>query len=187
MPYRSPVMGSLRQWPGSLDIELISTYHQPMRSNPPRLAVSPSSVHEDCYCLNAQRAARRLARLYDDGLRPFELNHGQFSLLMLVAGLQPVSVGRVASELVMDRTTVTAAVKPLERRGLLLATVSPADQRQRLLQVTASGAALLNKASVAWQTLQETVLSHQPRGSVRDDLRQLAATAADRSTRATAR
>jgi DNA-binding MarR family transcriptional regulator len=153
----------------------------------PRLAASPATVHQDCYCLNAQRAARRLARLYDDGLRPFHLNHGQFSLLMLVAGLQPVSMGQVADELVMDRTTVTAAVKPLERRGLLRAAASSADQRQRLLSLTPSGLVLLSRASIQWHKLQQTVQDHQPRATVRADLRRLAATAAVASTRAAAR
>jgi DNA-binding MarR family transcriptional regulator len=158
-----------------------------MRSNLPRLAVSPATVHEQCFCLNAQRAARRLARLYDEGLRPLGLNHGQFSLLMLVAGLQPVSVGQVADELVMDRTTVTAAVKPLELRGLLRTAVSPSDQRQRLLSVTPAGLALLGKASTEWQALQQTVQSHRPRAALRSDLRRLSAIAADPSTRAAAR
>jgi DNA-binding MarR family transcriptional regulator len=158
-----------------------------MRSNTPRLAASPATIHQDCYCLNAQRAARRLARLYDDGLRPFDLNHGQFSLLMLVAGLQPVSVGQVAAELVMDRTTVTAAVKPLERRGLLSTAASASDQRLRLLSITAPGLALLSRASTQWRKLQKTVQDHHPRATVRADLRQLAATAADPSTHAAAR
>jgi DNA-binding MarR family transcriptional regulator len=148
-----------------------------MHSNRARLPVTPAVVHEQCYCLNAQRAARRLARLYDDALRPFDLNHGQFSLLMLVAGLQPVSVGKVAAELVMDRTTVTAALKPLERRGLVRTAASDADQRQRLLSVTSAGLVLLSKASIEWRALQQTVQRQHPRATVRADLRQLAATA----------
>ena len=160
-----------------------------MSPTPQRWAVSPAVVHQQCYCLNAQRAARRLARLYDEGLRPLALNHGQFSLLMVVAGLQPVSVGAVADELVMDRTTVTAAVKPLERRGLLQTAPSAADQRQRLLSVTAQGLALLARASATWQALQVTVQDERPRAALRDDLRRLAATAArpESPTRAAAR
>jgi DNA-binding MarR family transcriptional regulator len=152
-----------------------------------RMAVSPATFHQDCYCLNAQRAARRLARLYDDGLRPFDLNHGQFSLLMLVAGLQPVSMGQVADELVMDRTTVTAAIKPLERRGLLRTAASSTDQRQRLLSLTPSGLSLLSRASVQWRKLQQTVQDHQPRATIRADMQRLAATTSDPSTRASTR
>lgn len=148
------------------------------------LALSPLAVSTDCYCLNAQRAARRLARLYDDALRPVGLYHGQFSLLMLVAGMQPVSVGQVATELVMDRTTVTAIVKPLERRGLLQTASSATDQRQRLLRLTPSGQALLVEAVVAWQEAQQLVQAHRPRAALRGDLRRLAASAADRTLRA---
>lgn len=140
--------------------------------------VAPATVLADCYCLNAQRAARRLARLYDDALRPLALSHGQFSLLMLVAGLQPASVGQLAAELVMDRTTVTAVLKPLERRGLLQSLASPTDQRQRLLALTPPGHALLKKATLAWQQAQALVQAQRPRAAVRSDLQRLAATAA---------
>lgn len=78
-------------------------------------------------------------------------------MLMLVAGLQPVGVSRVAAELAMDRTTVTAAVKPLERRGLVEAVASPDDRRQRLLTLTATGRSLLVDATIAWHALQEEV------------------------------
>jgi DNA-binding MarR family transcriptional regulator len=140
------------------------------------LPVDPAQVLCDCWCLNAQRAARRLARLYDEGLRPFELSHGQFSLLMLVAGLGPASVGRLADELVMDRTTVTAALKPLERRGLLRSAASPDDARQRLARITPAGTALLARASAAWQQLQASVRRERPTAALRPALRQLAAT-----------
>jgi DNA-binding MarR family transcriptional regulator len=159
--------------------KLISTYSSIMHLQPQRLAVSAATIHRECFCLQAQRAARRLARLYDEGLRPFDLSHGQFSLLMLVAGHQPVSLGRLAIDLVMDRTTVTAAIKPLERRGLIVSTVPPADRRQRLLQVTDTGLALLNQASAAWLELQQRVAAHRPAANLRADLRHVAATAAD--------
>jgi DNA-binding MarR family transcriptional regulator len=159
-------------------VKLISTYHVAMASNLPPLSPSPSSVLTECYCLNAQRAARRLARLYDDAFRPLGLSHGQFSLLMLVAGMEPASVGQVAQQLVMDRTTVTAIVKPMERRGLLEATASPTDLRQRLLSVTREGRALLARALPVWQGAQELVREQRPPAAVRGHLQQLAATAA---------
>jgi len=144
------------------------------------LSPSPSSVLTECYCLNAQRAARRLARLYDDTFRPLGLSHGQFSLLMLVAGMQPASVGQVAQQLVMDRTTVTAIVKPMERRGLLESAASPTDLRQRLLSVTREGTALLAQALPLWQGAQELVREHGPATAVRGHLQHLAATASKR-------
>ena len=77
-------------------------------------------VKDCCLCLHVQRAARTLARRFDEVLRPFELTNGQFSLLMSLNRPEPPPMGPVANLLGMDRTTLTAALKPLERRGLLM-------------------------------------------------------------------
>ena len=76
-------------------------------------------VRDTCLCLHAQRAARALARRFDAALRPLGLTSGQFSLLMSLNRPQPPSMGPVATLLAMDRTTLTAALKPLQRRGLV--------------------------------------------------------------------
>jgi DNA-binding MarR family transcriptional regulator len=64
---------------------------------------------------------------------------------------KPPSIGPVAELLAMDRTTLTAAIKPLERRGLLLVQVDPGDRRGRLLSLTAEGHRLLAKAVPIWK------------------------------------
>src|ERR687883_443751 len=76
-------------------------------------------VRDTCLCLHAQRAARALARRFDDALRPLDLTNGQFSLLMALNRPEPAGIGAIASLLAMDRTTLTAALKPLQRRGLV--------------------------------------------------------------------
>src|SRR3546814_5126925 len=76
-------------------------------------------VRDHCLCLAAQRAARALARRFDQALRPAGLTSGQFSLLMSLNRPKPPSIGSVAALLAMDRTTLTANLKPLERRGLV--------------------------------------------------------------------
>ena len=62
-------------------------------------------VRDTCLCLHTQRAARALARRFDDALRPVGLTNGQFSLLMSLNRPQPATMGSVASLLAMDRTT----------------------------------------------------------------------------------
>ena len=89
-------------------------------------------VRDNCLCLHVQRAARALARRFDDAFRPFDLTNGQFSLLMSLNRPQPPTLGSVASLLAMDRTTLTAALKPLERRGLVKVAVDKEDRRSRL-------------------------------------------------------
>lgn len=114
-------------------------------------------VRDHCLCLHMQRAARALARLFDEALRPLGLTNQQFSLLMSLNRPEPPPIGPVASLLGMDRTTLTAALKPLERRGLV--TISPGnkDRRSRLLAITPEGLALLAEAMPIWQRTHDTV------------------------------
>ena len=108
-------------------------------------------VRDNCLCLHVQRAARALARRFDEVLRPVELSSGQFSLLMSLNRPEPPSIGSVAALLAMDRTTLTAALKPLERRGLLKVAIDKEDKRGRRLTITAAGRALLRKAYPLWK------------------------------------
>lgn len=114
-------------------------------------------VHDTCLCLHVQRAARALARRFDDALRPLGLTNGQFSLMMSLNRPRPASMGSVASLLAMDRTTLTAARKPLERRGLVTVQVDPADKRGRLLTLTPAGSALLSSALPIWERAHAAV------------------------------
>jgi DNA-binding MarR family transcriptional regulator len=107
-------------------------------------------VRDACLCLHTQRAARALARRFDDAFRPRGLTHGQFSLLMSLNRPEPPTLGSVASLLAMDRTTLTAALKPLERRKLVRVAVDKEDRRSRRLILTNRGRALLAKAVPIW-------------------------------------
>ena len=108
-------------------------------------------VRDTCLCLHLQRAARVVARRFDDALRDLELTNGQFSLLMSLNRPQPARMRGVADLLAMDRTTLTANLKPLARRGLLKIAVDPEDKRSRLLTLTAKGRALLAAAVPIWK------------------------------------
>ncbi|MEZ5738238.1 MAG: MarR family transcriptional regulator [Burkholderiaceae bacterium] len=107
-------------------------------------------VAQACLCLHAQRAARALARHFDEVFRPLNLTNGQFSLLMAVNRPGPPSLGELAPFLAMDRTTLTALIKPLERRGLLDSWTDPADRRKRRVSLTAKGHGLLGRAYPLW-------------------------------------
>src|SRR6202045_3434108 len=121
-------------------------------------------VRDSCLCLHVQRAARALARRFDDALRPLGLTNGQFSLLMSLNRPKPPAMGAVASLLAMDRTTLTAALKPLERRGLVKVTADPQDRRSRLLILTAKGQSLLAEAAKVWETTHHEVEQLLPDG-----------------------
>lgn len=108
-------------------------------------------VRDACLCLHVQRAARALARHFDEVFRPLELTSGQFSMLNGLNRPEPPSIGDVASLLAMDRTTLTAALKPLQRRGLVKVAVDKEDKRSRRIMLTAAGRALLARAFPLWK------------------------------------
>src|SRR5437762_9244602 len=108
-------------------------------------------VRNTCLCLHLQSAARAVARRFDDALRPLGLTNGQFSLLMSLNRPEPATIGSVAALLAMDRTTLTAALKPLQRRGLVKVMVDDNDRRSRRLKLTRAGRALLARAVPIWR------------------------------------
>jgi DNA-binding MarR family transcriptional regulator len=108
-------------------------------------------VRDTCLCLHLQRAARVVARRFDEAFRSLGITQGQFSLLMSLNRPTPPTMGSVAGLLAMDRTTLTANLKPLERRGLLTITVDDSDRRSRRLALTAEGRALLAAAVPIWK------------------------------------
>jgi DNA-binding MarR family transcriptional regulator len=133
-------------------------------------------VRDTCLCLHLHRAARALARRFDEALRPFGITHGQFSLMMSLNRPQPPSIGSVASGLVMDRTTLTAALKPLQRRGLVEVMIDPDDRRSRRLKLTRAGHVLLASAVPIWRRTHAAVdrqLPHAGPERLRADLRAL--------------
>lgn len=107
-------------------------------------------VRDHCLCLHAQRAARALARRFDEALRPVGLTNSQFSLLNALNRPSPAGMGDVARLLGTDRTTLTAAIKVLAREGLAQTLPDPADKRARRIALTPAGHARLAAALPIW-------------------------------------
>jgi DNA-binding MarR family transcriptional regulator len=135
-------------------------------------------VHDACLCLHVQRAARTLARRFDDAFRPLGITHGQFSLLMSLNRPAPARIGAIATLLAMDRTTLTANLKPLARRGLVRVSVDPDDRRSRMLALTPAGRRLLAAAVPIWKRshgeLERKIANASDPDRLRSDLRALA-------------
>jgi DNA-binding MarR family transcriptional regulator len=132
-------------------------YYRPVSSAAKLSFETTLLVRDHCLCLHVQRAARALARRFDEELRPFGLTNGQFSLLMSLNRPEPPAMGPVANLLAMDRTTLTAALKPLERRGLVKVSHDPSDRRSRILILTGKGRNLLARAVPVWQATHDQI------------------------------
>jgi DNA-binding MarR family transcriptional regulator len=137
-------------------------------------------VRDTCLCLHLQRAARATARRFDEAMAPLGLTNGQFSLMMSLNRPEPPTIGSVAALLAMDRTTLTAALKPLERRRLIKVKPDPKDGRGRLLTLTPTGRRLLAAAMPVWERTHKALdglLGGSDPDRLRIDLRSLSSTA----------
>jgi DNA-binding MarR family transcriptional regulator len=133
-------------------------------------------VRNACLCLHLQQAARAVARRFDAALRPLGLTNGQFSLLMSLNRPEPPTIGSISALLAMDRTTLTANLKPLVRRNLAAIVVDEADKRSRRLMLTPAGRDLLATAVPVWRethAMIEDAMGQPGADRLRDDLRAL--------------
>lgn len=119
-------------------------------------------VRDNCLCLHAQRAARALARRFDEVLRPFGLTNQQYSLLMALNRPEPPTMAPVAALLAMDRTTLTAACKPLAARGLMAIEADAEDKRVRRLRLTDAGHDALLSALPTWRETHAEIERERP-------------------------
>ena len=108
-------------------------------------------IRDQCLCLATQRAARRLARRFDRLFAPLGLTNGQFSMLVALSGQWTPRMGELAEFLGMDSTTMTAAIKPLEKKGLVAVEADEADARVRRPRLTEAGREVVAQAVPIWR------------------------------------
>jgi DNA-binding MarR family transcriptional regulator len=116
-------------------------------------------VAKECTGMRVRQVSRLLTRIYDEGLRPLGIQETQFSLLVAVAmfGEDGVTMGALAGELVMDRTTLTRNIVPLEKSGYLRVARSADDARARVILLTRSGERLVESAYPLWEEAQSKI------------------------------
>jgi DNA-binding MarR family transcriptional regulator len=113
-----------------------------------------AAIERACHCFAAQKAARTLGRLYDAFLRPVGLSNWQFTMLMMLVRDEAPTISELARDLAMDRTSVTANLKPLERGGLIAIRIDDKDRRVRRAYLTEQGRVALAQAIPLWTEAQ---------------------------------
>src|ERR1700720_1325647 len=111
----------------------------------------------ECACFDLRKATRAVSRMYDDFLRDAGVNVTQFSLLRLIRTEKEISVSTLGRYMVMDRTSITRALAPLERDGLIHSRPG-VDKRIRVVSVTNKGRKLVEDAEPKWCQAQEALL-----------------------------
>jgi DNA-binding MarR family transcriptional regulator len=115
-----------------------------------------SQAVSTCACFNLRKASRVITQHFDEILKPSGLHVTQFTLLAAVAIVKSATINELAEILVMDRTTLTRNLKPLERESWLKSEPGQ-DQRTRVISLTANGEAVLAKALPLWKQAQSSV------------------------------
>jgi len=105
---------------------------------------------EDCVCLAVRQAARHVTQFYDQFLAPAGLRTTQFSILAKLKRLGPMTINALASDLVMDRTTLGRNILPLQREDLITVGTGKSDRRSKELRLTDAGAERLRIGVKGW-------------------------------------
>jgi DNA-binding MarR family transcriptional regulator len=113
-----------------------------------------------CHCFAVRQAGRFISQLYDQHLAACGIRSTQYAILAQLDRLGPVGVAGLAQAMVMDRTTITRNVTPLERDGLVEIAATPGDRRRKELRLTAAGRATLAAARPHWKRAQAAFEKH---------------------------
>jgi len=111
----------------------------------------------ECACFDLRKATRAVSRMYDDFLRDAGVNVTQFSLLRLIRTEKEISVSTLGRYMVMDRTSITRALAPLDRDSLINSRPG-ADKRMRIVSLTKKGLKLVEDAESKWRRAQEAFM-----------------------------
>ncbi len=127
----------------------------------------------DCTCNNLRQATRAVTQIYEAALEPSGLKVTQLPILGVAATDGPLTMSALAKHLLMDRTTLTRNLKPLERAGLVQ--IEPGvDRRARLVSITETGREALAQALPLRQAAQDSLVEALGRfqwGVLMDNLR----------------
>ena len=116
------------------------------------------SMEQSCVCYNLRRASRTITRLYDEFLKPSGIQATQLTILLGTKILQPVTLKRLSKASMMDRTTISRNLKPLEKKRLVRV-VPGRDRRQRIVTLTDAGEKMLMKAYPLWKHAQNKMIN----------------------------
>ena len=111
----------------------------------------------ECACDDLRKATRTVTRMYEDFLRDEELSVTQFSLLSVIRAGKELSVSTLGRDMGLDRSSITRALAPLERDGLIHSRPG-ADKRIRIVSVTNKGRKLVEDAAPKWRQAQEALM-----------------------------
>ena len=123
-----------------------------------------SEIVQNCTCFNLRKTTRAVTQLFDEALKPCGLYATQFTLLAAISSRNDATITELSKALIMDRTTLTRNLSPLQKKGWVEVTPG-ADKRTRTLSLTRSGKKLLKNAMNYWNQVQNQVVKTLGKGN----------------------
>lgn len=112
-----------------------------------------------CTYFHLRKASRAVTQLFVETMKTSGLQGTQFTILVAVAIHSSSTVSDLAESLTMDRTTLTRTLKPLIKKGLLVAEPGE-DRRIKVVSLTSEGYVVLSEAIPLWQEAQARVVEN---------------------------
>ena len=134
-----------------------------------------SEIVQNCTCFNLRKTTRAVTQLYDEALKPSGLYATQFTLLAAISFTGSVTITKLSNNLIMDRTTLTRNLNPLQKKGWVAVTPGE-DKRTRALSLTRSGKKVLKEAMTPWNQVQNQVVKTLGKGNWDELLKNLSLT-----------
>jgi DNA-binding MarR family transcriptional regulator len=137
-----------------------------------------SARSRECNCFAVRSAARHITQVYDQFLASSGLRTTQFSILAKLHQKGPLTINALASEMVMDRSTLGRNILPLQRDRLIQTQTATSDRRAKELLLTPEGEKRLHAARQGWAKAQarfETTFGRRRAAELRALLRAVVA------------
>jgi DNA-binding MarR family transcriptional regulator len=107
--------------------------------------------------MRLRKASRRVSQIYDRCLEQTGMTVTQYGLLGYILRYDGIGIGALAEKLIMDPTTLTRNLRPLQQKGLVALAADPRDRRARRLHLTAAGRQAFEDAKPAWARAQRQI------------------------------
>ncbi len=120
-----------------------------------------------------RKVTRSVTQYFDRFLEPAGIRATQFTLLAALFSTKGKTLTEIAESLVMDRTTLTRNLKPLEKLGLI-ATVQTLDKRSKAYVLTEKGEQIVERCVPLWQQAQDSVVNSLGEETYKDVVSKLA-------------
>ena len=105
-----------------------------------------------------RRASQRHATIFQNGMADADLTPTQFTALIKVVEIGPVTQNRLGRLTAMDPATIQGVVHRLMDRALVIRTANPRDRRSIVVAPTEAGFLLAAEAVVAARRITEATL-----------------------------